>query len=171
LPGGQTGSETQLATNRKAEAPPASVRWLREPSFPAPFLLSVIRKRSFLSFPPEAGPGRHHPRRRRDFSPIICDPGYRDEVRTEIFSASAEAPLRQRFCRGPGCDALFFVCSRCDRGQRYCSPSVCCGMELDPKYVDVVVQRWQTLSGKKAKLDDDGRTFEVIAEERRKAEV
>ena len=22
---------------------------------------------------------------------------------------------------------------------------VCCGMELDPKYVDVVVQRWQTL--------------------------
>jgi DNA modification methylase len=45
---------------------------------------------------------------------------------------------------------------------------VCCGMELDPKYVDVVVQRWQTLSGKKAKLDGDGRTFEVIAEERQK---
>jgi len=30
---------------------------------------------------------------------------------------------------------------------------VCCGMELDPKYVDVVVQRWQELSGKKARLE------------------
>ena len=29
---------------------------------------------------------------------------------------------------------------------------VCCGMELDPKYVDVIVQRWQTLSGKQAVL-------------------
>ena len=45
---------------------------------------------------------------------------------------------------------------------------LCCGMELDPKYVDVVVQRWQTLSGKKAKLDGDGRTFDEIVEERRK---
>ena len=45
---------------------------------------------------------------------------------------------------------------------------VCCGMELDPKYVDVIVQRWQTLSGKQAKLDGDGRTFEEIAAERLK---
>lgn len=44
---------------------------------------------------------------------------------------------------------------------------VCLGIELDPKYVDVIVQRWQTLSGKQAKLDGDGRTFEQIAEERR----
>src|SRR5262249_33897755 len=29
---------------------------------------------------------------------------------------------------------------------------VCYGIELDPKYVDVVVQRWQQLSGKKALL-------------------
>ena len=46
---------------------------------------------------------------------------------------------------------------------------VCCGIELDPKYMDVIVQRWQTLSGKQARLDGDGRTFEEIAEERRKA--
>jgi DNA modification methylase len=45
---------------------------------------------------------------------------------------------------------------------------VCCGLELDPKYVDVIVQRWQALSGKKATLDGDGRTFEDIAAERRK---
>jgi DNA modification methylase len=48
---------------------------------------------------------------------------------------------------------------------------VCYGLELDPKYVDVGVQRWQTLSGKQAILDGDGRTFEAIAEERRKAAV
>ena len=48
---------------------------------------------------------------------------------------------------------------------------VCYGLELDPKYVDVVVERWQSLSGKKATLDDDGRSFEEIAEERRKEAV
>jgi DNA modification methylase len=42
----------------------------------------------------------------------------------------------------------------------------CCGVELDPKYVDVIVQRWQTLSGKEAKLEIDGRTFREIANER-----
>jgi DNA modification methylase len=46
---------------------------------------------------------------------------------------------------------------------------VCYGIELDPKYVDVVVQRWQQLTGKKATLDGDGRTFEEIAVERRGA--
>ena len=45
---------------------------------------------------------------------------------------------------------------------------VCCGMELYPKYVDVIVQRWQDLSGKKATLEADGRNFEEIANERRR---
>jgi DNA modification methylase len=36
---------------------------------------------------------------------------------------------------------------------------VCCGVELEPKYVDVVVQRWQTLSGKEATLEGHGSTF------------
>ena len=44
---------------------------------------------------------------------------------------------------------------------------VCYGLELDPKYVDVVVQRWQTLAGKQATLEGDGRTFEEIAQQRR----
>ena len=47
----------------------------------------------------------------------------------------------------------------------------CYGIELDPKYVDVVVQRWQTLSGKKATLEGDGRTFDEIAAERAQAAV
>jgi DNA modification methylase len=46
---------------------------------------------------------------------------------------------------------------------------VCIGIELDPKYVDVIVQRWQTLSGKQATLECDGRTFEAVAAERRKS--
>jgi DNA modification methylase len=46
---------------------------------------------------------------------------------------------------------------------------VCCGMELDPKYVDVIVLRSQGLSGKKAILEADGRSFEEIATERRTA--
>jgi DNA modification methylase len=45
---------------------------------------------------------------------------------------------------------------------------VCVGMELDPKYVDVIVQRHQTLSGEKATLDGDGRSFEALAAERMK---
>jgi len=44
---------------------------------------------------------------------------------------------------------------------------VCVGIEHDPN-VDVIIQRYQTLSGKKASLDGDGRTFDVIAEERRR---
>ena len=40
---------------------------------------------------------------------------------------------------------------------------VCCGMELEPKYVDVAVQRWQGLAGKEAVLEGDGRSFEQIA--------
>jgi hypothetical protein len=32
--------------------------------------------------------------------------------------------------------------------------------------VDVIVTRWQELTGKKAVLEGDGRTFEQVAEER-----
>jgi DNA modification methylase len=39
---------------------------------------------------------------------------------------------------------------------------VCYGLELDPKYADVIVARWRSLSGKEATLDD-GRTFGEIA--------
>jgi hypothetical protein len=46
---------------------------------------------------------------------------------------------------------------------------VCYGIELDPKYIDVIVQRWQTLSGKRATLEGDGRTFDEITRERKVA--
>jgi DNA modification methylase len=43
---------------------------------------------------------------------------------------------------------------------------VCYGLELDPKYCDVIVARWQSLSGKEATLDGDGRTFTELKAER-----
>jgi DNA modification methylase len=43
---------------------------------------------------------------------------------------------------------------------------ICCGIELDPKYVDVIVRRWEQLTNKHAILDGDGRTFEQIKTER-----
>lgn len=39
----------------------------------------------------------------------------------------------------------------------------CVGLELNPAYVDVIVQRWQNFTGDKATLDGDGRSFEQVA--------
>jgi DNA modification methylase len=36
-------------------------------------------------------------------------------------------------------------------------------VELDPRYCDVIIQRWQEWSGEIATLEGDGRTFEEIA--------
>jgi DNA modification methylase len=41
-------------------------------------------------------------------------------------------------------------------------------MELDPKYVDCIVRRWEQYTGQQATLDADGRSFEVLAAERMK---
>ena len=46
------------------------------------------------------------------------------------------------------------------------SGRVCLGMELEPRYVDVAVRRWQAFTGLAACLLGDGRSFEVIAAER-----
>ena len=39
----------------------------------------------------------------------------------------------------------------------------CRMMELDPKYVDVIIKRWQDFTGQKAVLEGDGRTFADVA--------
>lgn len=41
--------------------------------------------------------------------------------RTPVMSTPSENPFRQRLCNASACRRLFFLCSRCDRGQRYCS--------------------------------------------------
>jgi DNA modification methylase len=42
-------------------------------------------------------------------------------------------------------------------------------VELDPKYCDVIVQRWQEWTGTVAILDGDGRSYEAIAASREAA--
>ena len=44
---------------------------------------------------------------------------------------------------------------------------VCYGAEIDPKYCDVICQRWQSFTGQEVALDRDGRSFDEIAEARR----
>ena len=44
---------------------------------------------------------------------------------------------------------------------------VCLAMELDPLFVDLAIRRWQAFTGNEATLQSDGRSFNVIAEERR----
>jgi DNA modification methylase len=44
-------------------------------------------------------------------------------------------------------------------------------MELDPKYADVIVRRWQEYTGKQVLLEGDGRSFDEITRERLKAEA
>jgi DNA modification methylase len=43
---------------------------------------------------------------------------------------------------------------------------VCYGIELNPAYVDVVVERWQQFAGKDAFLEGQARTFADARQER-----
>jgi site-specific DNA-methyltransferase (adenine-specific) len=42
----------------------------------------------------------------------------------------------------------------------------CRAIELEPRYVDVAVRRWEQLTGKQAMLEGDGRSFSEVSEER-----
>jgi DNA modification methylase len=39
---------------------------------------------------------------------------------------------------------------------------VCLGIELNPAYVDVAVERWQRFTGQRARLEGDGRSFDEL---------
>ena len=43
---------------------------------------------------------------------------------------------------------------------------VCRMMELSPRYVDVIIRRWQEFTGQEATLEEDGRSFAQVKEER-----
>ena len=40
-------------------------------------------------------------------------------------------------------------------------------MELDPRYCDVIIKRWQDYTGQAATLEADGRTFADVSEQPR----
>ncbi len=48
---------------------------------------------------------------------------------------------------------------------------ICFGLDIDPRYIDVAVQRWQKFTGQVAVLAADGRTFDQVAAERAVVEV
>jgi DNA modification methylase len=58
-----------------------------------------------------------------------------------------------------GSGSTLIACERRDRNARL--------MELDPKYADVIVQRWQEYTGKSATLEGHGRTFAEVGSERK----
>jgi len=45
---------------------------------------------------------------------------------------------------------------------------VCYGLKLDPKYVDVIIGRWQGATGKEARLEGAGITFQEVQWQRRR---
>ena len=49
----------------------------------------------------------------------------------------------------------------CEKASRKCF-----GMELDEKYCDVIINRWQNYTGKKATLESSGQTYEELKVER-----
>jgi DNA modification methylase len=60
-----------------------------------------------------------------------------------------------------GSGSTLIACEKAERQARL--------IELDPKYCDVIVQRWQDWAGGTAVLDGDDRTFGEIAGSREAA--
>ena len=44
-------------------------------------------------------------------------------------------------------------------GVQTCALPICFGIELNPAYVDVAIDRWQQFTGTNAVLDETGETF------------
>jgi len=42
-------------------------------------------------------------------------------------------------------------------------------VEIDSRYADVIVRRWQAYSGEEARLDPSGQSFAEVVEQRRSA--
>lgn len=57
-----------------------------------------------------------------------------------------------------GSGSTLIACEKTNRQARL--------MELDPKYVDVIIKRWQDFTGQKATLESSGQTFEDVASDR-----
>jgi len=64
-----------------------------------------------------------------------------------------EGVIYEPFC---GSGTTLIACEKTNRQ--------CYGMELDPKYCDVIIQRWQDFTGKSAILERTGQSFNEIKE-------
>ena len=57
-----------------------------------------------------------------------------------------------------GAGATLIACEKSGRQARL--------IELEPKYCDVMIRRWQEFTGQEAKLESDGRSYSGVAAER-----
>ena len=55
-----------------------------------------------------------------------------------------------------GSGSTLIACEHTDRRARM--------MELDPKYVDVIIKRWQEVTGKEAVLERSGKTYNACCD-------
>jgi DNA modification methylase len=78
-------------------------------------------------------------------------------VERALVNSSKAGDVCADFCAGAG--STLIACERRGRKARL--------IEIDPKYAQVIIVRWQQYSGKCATLDGDGRTFDEIAQQRR----
>jgi DNA modification methylase len=56
-------------------------------------------------------------------------------------SSKSEDIIYEPFC---GSGSTLIACEKTNR--------ICYGVELDPKYCDIIIKRWENFAGKKAKL-------------------
>lgn len=75
------------------------------------------------------------------------------ELCTQIYNSYAKAGdiVYEPFC---GSGTSLIACEKFN--------AVCYGVEIDPAYCDVTVRRWQEFTGKKAKLEKSGQTFDKV---------
>jgi hypothetical protein len=69
-----------------------------------------------------------------------------------LLSSSLKKPFRQRSCKADNCGRIFFICSHCDRGQRYCSES--CQLKSRAEQLSAAQRRYlQSPEGRKDQSD------------------
>jgi DNA modification methylase len=84
--------------------------------------------------------------------------GFQHESKINKANSSKSGDIVADLFGGSG--STLIACERRNRKSRL--------MEIDPKYADCIVRRYQEYAGKQAVLDGDGRTFDEIARERNK---
>jgi DNA modification methylase len=60
-----------------------------------------------------------------------------------------------------GSGSTLIACERIERTARL--------MEIDPRYADVIVRRWQEFTGREAAIDGGNHSFDDVASERARA--
>jgi len=73
-------------------------------------------------------------------------------LRPILNNSSVGQAVYEPFC---GSGTTLIACEKSGRS--------CLGMELDPKYCDVIVKRWQDFTGKEATLESTGQTFKEVS--------